>query len=86
MLNKPEPYVMVSVETECDMLFGGNDMPLAYVELKSIGLPGDQTTRYYETLCAFIARELKIPQERVYIEFADVERNLWGWNAKTFQR
>ena len=86
MLNKPERYVMVSLETDHRMLFGGSDEPLAYIELKSIGLPGDQTRDYSATLCRFVSRELNISEERIYIEFADAQRHLWGWNAGTFER
>jgi len=39
LLGKPEAYVMVSVEYNAAMQFGGTDEPLAYLELKSIGLP-----------------------------------------------
>ncbi|MEA3243296.1 MAG: phenylpyruvate tautomerase MIF-related protein, partial [Pseudomonadota bacterium] len=38
ILGKPERYVMVSIEHNPAMLFGGSDAPLAYLELKSIGL------------------------------------------------
>ena len=37
-LGKPERYVMTSVETNPAMQFAGSDEPLAYLELKSIGL------------------------------------------------
>ena len=39
LLGKPESYVMVTVETNTAMQFAGSDEPLAYLELKSIGLP-----------------------------------------------
>ena len=86
LLGKSEDYVMVALETGCDMVFGGTREPLAYMELKSIGLPGDQTTRYSEALCALVAVELALPENRIYIEFSDAERHLWGWNGKTFAR
>jgi hypothetical protein len=28
--------------------------------------------------------ELKLPSERVYIEFADAKDSMWGWNSSTF--
>ena len=37
-LGKPESYVMTSVENNPAMTFAGTDAPLAFLELKSIGL------------------------------------------------
>ncbi len=84
ILGKPERYVMVSLEINPDMLFAGKDAPLAYLELKSIGLPGKRTAEISADLCDLLESALGIPGERVYIEFADAERHLWGWNSGTF--
>lgn len=86
LLGKPERYVMVALTHNPDMLFGGIDSPLAYLELKSIGLPGATTRQLSEALCTLINRQLDIPVERIYIEFADARRNMWGWNSATFER
>ncbi len=84
ILGKPERYVMVSLELNPDMLFSGDPAPLAYLELKSIALPGERTRELSADLCRLIQDRLDIPKERVYIEFADAERHLWGWNGGTF--
>ncbi len=84
VLGKPERYVMVSLEHNPDMLFSGDPAPLAYLELKSIGLPGERTRELSADLCRLIQDNLGIPKERVYIEFADAARHLWGWNGGTF--
>ncbi|MCU7810118.1 MAG: hypothetical protein KZQ77_02610 [Candidatus Thiodiazotropha sp. (ex Notomyrtea botanica)] len=84
MLGKPERYVMVVLETNTDMSFAGDDAPLAYLELKSIGLPDDRTTEFSNFLCELMAGQLEIPAERIYIEFSNAERHLWGWNSATF--
>jgi phenylpyruvate tautomerase len=83
-LGKPERYVMVSYRHNPDMLFAGSADPLAYLELKSIGLPGDRTRDLSATLADAITRVLAVPADRIYIEFADAERHLWGWNGGTF--
>ena len=83
-LDKSEDYVMVSYLRDTDMLFAGSDEPMAYVELKSIGLPEDKTSAFSAALCDVLHTHLAIPAERVYIEFSRVERHLWGWNNKTF--
>jgi phenylpyruvate tautomerase len=84
VLGKPERYVMVSLTHNPDMLFAGTDTPLAYLELKSIGLPGQRTGELSAALCALLEERLNIPAERIYIEFTDAERHLWGWDGGTF--
>jgi phenylpyruvate tautomerase PptA (4-oxalocrotonate tautomerase family) len=84
MLGKPERYVMVLFEHNADMLFDSSDAPLAYLELKSIGLPNEQTSEYSSTLCNLLDEGLRIPPDRIYIEFNDAQRHLWGWNGRTF--
>jgi phenylpyruvate tautomerase PptA (4-oxalocrotonate tautomerase family) len=83
-LGKPERYVMVALEDRVPMSFAGDTAPLAYLELKSIGLPRERTREPSATLCALVEEALGIPRERVYIEFADAPRPLWGWNGATF--
>ncbi len=84
MLGKPERYVMVSLSYNPQMLFAGDDGALAYLELKSIGLPQDRTAEFSQILADLISQQLTIASNRIYIEFSDAERHLWGWNGKTF--
>jgi phenylpyruvate tautomerase len=84
MLGKPERYVMVSFQVNPAMSFGGSDEPLAYLELKSIGLPEARTTELSQGLAELMNSELGLPADRVYIEFADAPRSMWGWNGGTF--
>ena len=83
-LGKSENYIMIALESGKPMLFAGNDGPTAFVELKSLGLPEDQTARFSETLCGLIEQETGISKERIYIEFAGPARHMWGWNGTTF--
>jgi len=84
ILSKPESYVMVSYQHNANMLFAGQDHPMAYLELKSIALPQDKTTLLSEQLCSVIQAQLGTPFDRVYIEFSDAQRHMFGWNGKTF--
>ena len=84
MLGKPESYVMVLLQTNPDMLFAGDDAPLAYLELKSLGLPEDQTPAISTALCKFMEKHFGVPQGRIYIEFSAPPRHLFGWNGGTF--
>jgi len=83
-LSKPEQYVMVSLEPNPGMLFAGSGEPLAFLELKSIGLPESRTGELSQALCRLMEQELGIPQDRVYVEFSDAPRKMWGWNGGTF--
>jgi phenylpyruvate tautomerase len=83
-LGKPEKYVMVALSPPVPMVFAGTDAPTAYLELKSIGLPSSRTGDLSQALCALIENDLAISKDRVYIEFADAPRDMWGWNGSTF--
>ncbi len=83
-LGKPEKYVMVRLDPPQAMMFAGSTLPCAYLELKSIGLPDSKTGTLSKVLCQLMLDELKIPSERVYIEFADARDSMWGWNGSTF--
>jgi phenylpyruvate tautomerase PptA (4-oxalocrotonate tautomerase family) len=83
-LGKSERYVMVDAQGGQAMRFGGSDSPLAYLELKSIGLPQEAVPALSASLCALVESHLAIPKDRIYIEFADAPRTMWGWNGRTF--
>jgi phenylpyruvate tautomerase len=83
-LGKPESYVMVSMQDQCPMCFAGTTDPTAYLELKSIGLPASRTKELSAMLCSFVEEQLGIPADRVYIEFSDAARDMWGWAGGTF--
>lgn len=84
MLGKPESYVMVIINPDLSMLFGGTDEATAHLKLKSLGLPESETTRYSELLCGFVEQQLGVKPSRTYIEFAGPPRHLWGWDNRTF--
>jgi phenylpyruvate tautomerase len=83
-LGKSESYVMVSLQAKTPMCFAGTVQPTAVLVLESINLPTDSTPALSQDLCLFIEDALKIPKDRVYIRFVNVERWSWGWNGRTF--
>ena len=84
LLGKPEKYVMIRIQPNSNLLFGGTNQPMAYVELKSINLPEDKTTEYSSQLCRYISKQFTIDKSRIYIEFSNAQRNMFGWNGGTF--
>lgn len=84
ILGKPESYVLAVLEPGKRLLFGGTPEPAAFVTLDSIGLPEARTPELSAAVCGFLNRELAIPSNRVYIAFGNIERNLFGWDGRTF--
>ena len=83
-LGKSERYVMTALVPNPDMMFAGEDGPLAFLELKSIGLPENATSELAQALCDLVANDLNIKKDRIYIEFSNAARHMWGWNGGTF--
>ena len=83
-LGKPEEFVMLALQDDTHMLFAGSDDPVAFLELKAIGLPARKTKKLSQALCALMEDHLGIPPSRVYVKFIDVRRGMWGWKGDTF--
>lgn len=82
---KPEAYVMTAFEPGVAMTFGGTAEPACYIEIKSIGsLKPEQTQAMSQDFCQQVNQKLGVPLERIYIEFADANGYMWGWNGSTF--
>ena len=84
LLGKPESYVMIAIKPETSLLFAGSDEPTAFVRLKSIGLPKERCPDLSKKICSFVEQELEVPPNRIFIDFKDLEREMFGWNGKTF--
>lgn len=84
ILGKSENYVMCILDDNRNMSFAGNTDATAYIEFKSIGLPEDKTTELSAAVCELVSATLGIASDRIYIEFANAQRHMWGWNNRTF--
>jgi len=83
-MNKPREYVQVVVEPEVAIAFAGTLEPSAFVELRSLSLSEETAKILSEKICALLETELTVPSARVFINFFDFPRPLWGWDGKTF--
>lgn len=83
-LEKPEEYVMIALQKDTPMIFAGTDDPVAFLELKAIGLPAKKTKELCLSLCILVENHLGVPKDRVYVKFHDVARSMWGWKGDTF--
>ena len=84
VMNKPREYVQVVLGPEVAIAFAGSREASAFVELRSLGLPEDTAKLLSEKICDLLEVELAIPPVRVFINFFDFPRPMWGWNGKTF--
>ena len=84
LLGKPERVIMVSIYQGVTMMFNESKLPVAYVEVKSIGLMPEKCPDYSRAVCEFIESAINVPPERVYIDFANIDGKMFGWNKQTF--
>ncbi|WP_017326460.1 phenylpyruvate tautomerase MIF-related protein [Synechococcus sp. PCC 7336] len=84
-LGKSEAYIMTAFEPNTSMTFAGTADPACYVEIKSVGTMGSaKTSAMSAAFCEQLSDALGVPKNRIYIEFADAEGAMWGWNGRTF--
>lgn len=82
---KPESYIMTAFEAEVPMTFAGSFDPVCYIEIKSVGkMSSEQTAAMSKDFCQQVSETLGVPTKRIYIEFADAQGYMWGWNSSTF--
>ncbi|MEE9328207.1 MAG: phenylpyruvate tautomerase MIF-related protein [Cocleimonas sp.] len=84
LLSKPESYLMLKYEHNSNMLFAGTNQPLAHIKIKSLGLDEEKTESFSKILCELMQQHFSISVDRIYIEFANPDRHMWGWNSSTF--
>ena len=83
-IGKPENYVMV-VASKCDVLMSGSAADAVYVEVKSIGgLSPAVNHEITMKICVLLNDHLGILEDRIYVTFADIPAEQWGWNGSLF--
>lgn len=83
-LGKPERYVMIALEQNARLMFAGSTEPAAMLELSGIDLQAEQAPPLAASLCSLMHAQAQVAEDRVFIIFTSVERQMWGWNAGTF--
>ena len=85
-IGKSVEYAMVLVRTGESISFAKDNVsPCAYMEVKNVGeLSPSLTERLTNKLSTLIYEKLGVSPDRIYIEFQESARHLWGWNGKTF--
>lgn len=82
---KSEDWLMVVMEEECRMYFGGEgNCPLAMVEVKILGDSIDQkgAGKMTEEITRILGDGLGVSPDKLYIKYEASPH--WGWNGANF--
>nr|BAF38455.1 macrophage migration inhibitory factor [Haemaphysalis longicornis] len=84
-LGKPVSYVVVHINTDQVMSFGGSEELCAVANLYSIGcLSPKENKKHSAALFEHMKNTLGVKKDRMYINFFDVPATDVGYNGKTF--
>ena len=84
-IGKSSDFVLTMINFCEDMTFGDSSNYCAFAEVKNVGkIETNVTSSISKKLCSLISECLGVKEEKVYIEFQESERHLWGWNGRTF--
>ncbi|MBE1423388.1 phenylpyruvate tautomerase [Desulfomicrobium macestii] len=83
-LCKAETYMMVIINDDVPMFFGGNEEPVAHMTLSALGLKDDLIGKLAGDLTEMIQAQTGIESPRIYIVFRDAEPGKWAWDGRTF--
>ena len=81
---KPEDYVMVTA-SQAAILMSGKPGDAAFVDIRGIGgLTGDVNRQLSQKVCRLLNESLGVAQDRIYLNFTELEAGNWGWKGNTF--
>jgi phenylpyruvate tautomerase len=82
-IGKPQQYVMVAA-SQAAMQMSGSAGDAAFVDVRNIGgLTSDVNRKLSQKVCQLLHDSLGVPQNSIYLNFADVQASQWGWNGST---
>jgi phenylpyruvate tautomerase len=85
LLAQPEAYVMTLFDRPTSMTMAGTDDPCCLVEIRSVvKLSSEQTQAMAQALCPLLAEHLGVPPNRIFLNFTDFPRAMWGFDGSTF--
>jgi phenylpyruvate tautomerase PptA (4-oxalocrotonate tautomerase family) len=84
LLGQPEAYVMTLFDRPLGMTMAGTADPCCLVEVRSVvPFSSDQTRAVAQAVCPMLAEHLGVPPHRVFLNFTDFARTMWGFNGST---
>lgn len=83
-MGQPEAYVMTLFERADGMTMAATSDPSCLIEVRSVvELTADQTRAITGELCTLVEERLGIGPLRVFVNFTDFRRAMWGFNGST---
>ncbi|WP_405346081.1 phenylpyruvate tautomerase MIF-related protein [Ruminococcus sp.] len=84
LLGKPERYLMVEIEDNRRLYFGGrNDQPIAYFDVSLLhSAPRQSYEKLTARLCEIAKEYMNVDGSNVYIKFEETEN--WGYDSFMF--
>jgi phenylpyruvate tautomerase len=82
-LGKPESYVMVSFAPAARMTYAGEASPMAFLELRSIGIPDLKRNSLSSALTDLVARNCEIKPDRIFVVLVDANARFWSSSGAT---
>ncbi|KAH0803581.1 macrophage migration inhibitory factor family protein [Histomonas meleagridis] len=86
LTGKPEFYVMVLVNDNVEIRFGGDrEAKACFMDLRSIGcISKSQNKKYSAEFTKYMGETFGVAHNRIYISFADAPGQNWGYDGDTF--
>lgn len=84
LLGKPERYLMVQIEDDCRLYFGGkNDEPIAFFDVSLLhSAPRSSYEALTGRLCEIAKDMMGVDGSNVYVKFEETEN--WGYDSFMF--
>ena len=84
LLGKPERYLMVEIEDNRRLYFGGrNDQPIAYFDVSLLhSAPRQSYEKLTARLCEMAKEYMNVDGSNVYVKFEETEN--WGYDSFMF--
>ncbi len=82
LMNKPESFLMIGIQDNYDLYFGGNRLEKgAYISISMLGEPDrGKNEAMTAKVTEILQKQLDIPSKYVYVSYHGVRD--WGWNGK----
>jgi phenylpyruvate tautomerase len=74
----------VSITDKASVIFGGSDAPAALGCLYSIGGISKEQNGSVQAAVTKLLEDFGVAEDRIYINFFDMERANVGWSKRTF--
>lgn len=84
LIGKSEEWLMLQFEDRCRLWFrGGNQMPLAFVQVLLLGKAEKDATQHLTgKITQILSDVLQIAPAGIYVAYG--ETGHWGWNGSNF--